>query len=460
MSPDEFRKAGHEAVEWIARYMEGIRERRVLPECGPGELVAQLPEEAPWEGEEWEALLEDFERRIVPATTHWNHPRFFAYFSVSGSPPGIVAELLAAGLNVNGMLWRSSPAASELEQVSLGWLRKWLGLPEEFFGIIHDTASVSTMHAILAARQRAAPESRVEGTPAGLVMYTSEHAHSSVEKGAMAAGIGQGRVRKVPCDGAFAMRAEALEEMIARDREAGLRPFCVVPTVGTTAVASVDPVARVGEIARREGMWMHVDAAYGGCFAVVPEMAWLREGWAEADSVVVNPHKGLLTPIDLSAFYTRRPEVLRQALSLTPEYLTTAEDGRAVNYMDYGVALGRRFRSLKLWFVMRSYGRRRLEELLREQVAMARELADWVRADDRFELCAPVKLSLVCFRLRKGEEATRRLLEAVNAGGHAFLSHTVVEGVYMIRLAIGNYQTRREDVASVWRRMGELAGGL
>jgi aromatic-L-amino-acid decarboxylase len=207
-------------------------------------------------------------------------------------------------------------------------------------------------------------------------------------------------------------------------------------------------------------MWMHVDAAYGGCFAVVPEMAWLREGWAEADSVVVNPHKGLLTPIDLSAFYTRRPEVLRQALSLTPEYLTTAEDGRAVNYMDYGVALGRRFRSLKLWFVMRSYGRRRLEELLREQVAMARELADWVRADDRFELCAPVKLSLVCFRLRKGEEATRRLLEAVNAGGHAFLSHTVVEGVYMIRLAIGNYQTRREDVASVWRRMGELAGGL
>lgn len=253
------------------------------------------------------------------------------------------------------------------------------------------------------------------------------------------------------------MMPGALEEMIARDKSDGLRPFCVVPTVGTTACASIDPVARVGEIARREKLWMHVDAAYGGCYGVLPEMDALREGWAGADSIVVNPHKGLLTPIDLSAFYTRRPDVLRQALSLVPEYLVTAEDGRAVNFMDYSVALGRRFRSLKLWFVLRSYGRLKLEELLREQLAMAKELAGWIEADGRFELCAPVKLSLVCFRLKKGDEATRELLERINASGHAFLSHTVLGGKCVVRFAIGNYQTGREDVASTWRLIGELS---
>jgi len=460
MTPEEFRRAAHAAVDWMADYMTHIRELPVLPKVAPGDLMRALPGAAPEEAEPIESIFSDFRELIVPANTQWNHPRFHAYFSVSGAPPGILAEMLIATLNVNGMVWKSSPAATELELVTLGWLREWLGLPGEFFGLIHDTASLSSMHALLAARALVAPESRVEGTPKGLVVYTSEHAHSSIEKGAIAIGIGQKHVRKVACGEAFRMRVDALEQMIEEDKAAGLRPCCVCPTVGTTSMASVDPVAPLADLARREGMWLHVDAAYGGNYAVLPEMGHLREGWAEADSIVVNPHKGLLTPIDLSVLYTRRPEVMRGALALVPEYLKTATDGEMVNLMDYAVALGRRFRSLKLWFVMRAYGRKGMEELLREQLRMARELESWVRADGRFEVCAPVELSLVCFRLKAGDEASRALMEAVNASGHAFLSHTMLGGRFVIRLAIGNYQTTAEDMKGTWGKIQEEAGRI
>ena len=458
MTPEEFRRAAHETVDWMADYMAHIRDLPVLPNVAPGDLTRALPVESPLASEPIERILADFRELIVPANTQWNHPCFHAYFSVSGAPPGILAEMLIATLNVNGMVWKSSPAATELEQVTLGWLRDWLGLPREFFGIIHDTASVSTMHALIAARQFVAPDSRVSGTPPGLIVYTSEHAHSSVEKGAVAIGIGQQNVRKVATDDRYRMRPDALEAMIEADRAAGLLPCCVCPTVGTTSIASIDPVAKIGEIARREGMWMHVDGAYGGNYAVVPQMAHLRDGWAEADSIVVNPHKGLLTPVDLSAFYTRRPEVVRDALSLVPEYLRTAIDNQVVNFMEYSVALGHRFRSLKLWFILRSYGRAALEKLLYEQLCMAQDLADWVRADSRFELCAPVELSLVCFRLKAGDDASRALMDAVNASGRAFLSHTVIDGRFLIRLAIGNYQTTRDDLRETWALIQKTAG--
>lgn len=457
MTPEEFRRAAHEAVDWMADYMSHIRDLPVLPKIAPGGLMRTLPAQAPLNGEPIDRILADFREQIVPANTQWNHPNFHAYFSVSGAPPGILAEMLIATLNVNGMVWKSSPAATELEQITLAWLRDWLGLPPEFFGVIHDTASLSTMHAILAARQFIAPESRDRGAVPGLIVYTSEHAHSSVEKGAIAVGIGQQNVRKVPTDDRYRMRAGALETMIEADLAAGLRPCCVCPTVGTTSIASIDPVAEIGAIARRYGMWMHVDGAYGGNYAVVPQMAYLRDGWAEADSIVVNPHKGLLTPIDLSVLYTRRPEVMRDALSLVPEYLRTATDDRVVNFMEYSLALGRRFRSLKLWFVLRSYGRAALEKLLYDQLCMAQDLADWVRADSRFELCAPVELSLVCFRLKDGDDASRALMDTVNASGHAFLSHTIIDGRFLIRLAVGNYQTTRDDLQETWALIQSLA---
>jgi len=460
MTPEEFRRAAHEAVDWMANYMTNIRDLPVLPDVQPGDVARALPSKAPLEAEPIERIFAEFRELIVPANTQWNHPRFHAYFSVSGAPPGILAEMLIATLNVNGMVWRSSPAATELELTTLAWLRDWLGLPREFFGVIHDTASLSTMHALLAAREFVAPDSRASGAPAGLIVYTSEHAHSSVEKGAIAVGIGQNNVRKVPTDDRYRMRPDALEDLIEADRAAGLRPCCVCPTVGTTSIASIDPVAEVGKIARREGTWLHVDAAYGGNYAVVPQMAYLRDGWAEADSIVVNPHKGLLTPIDLSVLYTRRPDVMRRALALVPEYLRTATDTQAVNLMDYSAALGRRFRSLKLWFVLRSYGRAGLEKILYDQLCMTQDLADWVRADNRFELSAPVELSLVCFRLKAGDEASRALMDAVNSSGHAFLSHTVIDGRFLIRLAIGNYQTTPEDMRGTWDLILKTAAAI
>ncbi len=460
MNSAEFRRFGHEIVDWIADYLENNRGLPVMPQVSPGVLEDALPAEAPEEGEPMERILEDFRTLVMPAVNHWNHPRFHAYFSVSASAPGILGEMLTAALNTNGMLWLSSPANTELEMVVMRWLRQWLGLPESFFGMIHDTASISTMHALAAARLAAEPRVREDGAPRDLVVYTSEHAHSSVEKGALALGMGQKQVRKVATDAEFRLRPDLLRAAIAADRAAGLRPCCVVSTVGTTAVTSVDPVADVQAIAEAEGLWHHIDAAYGGPAALLPEMRWMLAGAERADSLVVNPHKWLFTPIDLSAFYCRRPEVLREAFSLVPSYLRTGQDARAVNLMDYGVPLGRRFRALKLWFVMRWFGRRKVEEILRAHIHWAKELAAEIEADPRFELCAPTPLSLVCFRLKGGDEANRRLVDRVNESGEAFLAGNVLGGRYMLRLAIGHVRTTREDVWAVWERIRRLAAGV
>jgi aromatic-L-amino-acid decarboxylase len=457
---DEFRQAARAAIEWIAAYLEDPRAFPVTPHTEPGALVRTLPSCAPEEGEPLERILDDFHRLILPAVTHWNHPRFLAYFAITACGAGVLGELLAAALNSNGMLWKTSPAGTELEQVTLGWLRRWLGLPDAFFGIIFDTASVSTFHAIAAARQQAAPEIRDEGGGAGLTLYCSEQAHSSVDKAAIALGIGLRNVRKIPTDAEFRMCPEQLDAAIAEDRRRGRRPFCVVATVGTTSTTSVDPLAAIAAIAGRHGLWLHVDAAYAGAAAILPEYRHILAGAEHADSIVVNPHKWLLTPMDLSAFYTRRPHVLRAAFSLVPEYLRTEPDAQAVNYMDYSLPLGRRFRALKLWFVMRHFGRRGIERVLRSHIHLAQELARRIDADPRFERVAPAPFSVVCFRLRGGDEANRRLLDEVNATGRAFLSHTVLGGRFVLRLAIGNLGTTMADLEEVWGLVQEKAARL
>ncbi len=450
IAPDEFRRAGHEVVDWIADYLAGIRDYPVVSKIQPGELIGALPVSGPEMPESLDAILEDFRSLIVPAVTHWNHPRFHAYFSVSASGPGILGEMLSAGLNVNGMVWKSCPAVTELEQVTLSWLRQWMGLPDDFFGMIHDTASTSTMHALVAAREVADPEARTRGSLPNLTVYTSEHAHSSVEKGAIALGFGQSNVRLIPVDAEFRMRPEALAAAMAADVKAGKKPCCVTPTVGTTSISSIDPVKEIAKIAADHGAWVHVDGSYAGVASIVPEFRWLLDGCDTVDSIVVNPHKWLFTPIDLSAFYTRRPEVLRRAFSLVAEFLKTAEDDKAVNYMDYGVPLGRRFRALKLWFVMRAFGRERMAEIMRAHIQWAQELAAEINADSRFELAAPVPLSLVCFRYQGSDEQNRALMERVNKSGVAFLSHTALNGRIVLRLAIGSVHTTREDVRTTW----------
>lgn len=455
MDAEELRKYGHQVVDWIADYLANVRDYPVLPEVKPGQLTSQLPPSGPETGEPMDRLLDDFRTTIVPAVTHWNHPRFMAYFSVSASGPGILGEMLAAALNVNGMVWKSCPAVVELEQVTLAWLRQWMGLPEDFVGFIYDTASISSMHAIAAAREMADPGVRVHGTGADtrgpLVMYTSEHSHSSIEKGAIAVGIGQENVRTIPSDAEFRMDANALRSAIEADRAAGKRPFCVVATCGTTSTTSVDPIARIADIAGHYGLWLHVDAAYAGPAAIVPECRWLLDGAARAQSLVMNPHKWLFTPIDISAFYTSRPDILRRAFSLVPEYLKTAEDPNAVNLMDYGVPLGRRFRALKLWFVLRYYGRQGIICILREHIRYAQDLAKIIEQDPDFEIAAPHPLSVICFRYRGSDDENRRLMDRVNATGQAFLSHTVLNGRYVIRLAIGNIATTWDDVSAVWQ---------
>ena len=446
----EFRRAGHSAVDWIADYLTNVRRYPVLSRNRPGELTDALPASAPDQGENYEAIFRDFEKLILPAVTHWNHPGFMAYFACTAAAPAILAEMLAAALNANAILWKTAPAVTELEQVTLGWLRQWLGLPEEFFGVIYDTASTSSLHAMAAARELADPEARTAGARPNLVLYASQHAHSSIEKGAIALGMGQRNVRQIPVDADFRMRPDALAASIEEDLAAGRKPFCVVATVGTTSTTSIDPVPALADIAERYGLWLHVDAAYAGAAAILPEFRHIFEGVARAHSVVVNPHKWLFIPVDLSAFYTRRPDILRRAFSLVPEYLRSGGDPRELNYMDYGVPLGRRFRALKLWFVMRYFGRSELSAALRAHIAWAQELAQWVDAEPRFERVAPTPLSVVCFRYRGSDDDNRRLLEAINASGRFFLSHTALDGRFVLRLAIGNLGTRRDDVRAAW----------
>ncbi|MCC7154400.1 MAG: amino acid decarboxylase [Bryobacterales bacterium] len=450
MPPEEFRRFSTQVIDWVEDYLDEMSDLPVFPQVKPGDVVDALPDAAPVHGEPMEDILDDFKEIIVPALNHWNHPRFNAYFSVSASKPGILAEILASAINTNGMLWKSCPGHVELEQVVMSWLRQWLGLPEAFFGEILDTASTSTLQAIAAARVSAAPETRLKGAPRDLIVYTSEQAHSSVEKGAMSLGMGLEQVRKIAADAAFRMIPAKLAKAIQHDRAAGLRPCCIVSTVGTTAVTAIDPVAEIQAIAESEGLWHHVDAAYGGAAAILPEMRWMLQGAERADSLVFNPHKWLFTPIDCSAFFCRRPGALREAFSLVPPYLRTEKDSRAVNYMDYGIALGRRFRALKLWFVMRYFGREGVSTIIRRHNLWARQLAGLISEDSRFELSAPVTLSLVCLRYKGTDEDNQRIVDRVNESGTAFLGGSVINGRYILRIAIGNIATTHDDVLRVW----------
>jgi aromatic-L-amino-acid decarboxylase len=453
---DDFREFGHKLVDWIADYLENSERYPVLSTVQPNDIVKALPPHGPERGEPIERIFADFERVIMPGITHWNHPRFLAFFANTSSPPAILAEFLAAALNANGLLWKTSPAVTELEVVTLRWLLDWLGLPPTWFGMILDTASTSTLHAIAAARVATAPETRDSGAPHNLVVYTSDQAHSSVEKGAMALGFGRANVRLIQSDSEARLRPDALEEAIRRDREAGLRPCCVVATVGTTSTTAIDPVPEIAKIAKRESLWLHVDAAYAGPAAMLPEYRWIFEGCGLADSLVFNPHKWLMVPVDCSVFYCSLPEVLRDAFSLVPEILRTADGG--LNLMDYGIPLGRRFRALKLWFVLRYYGREGLIRVIKEQIEMTRELRDRIAGDPRFEICAPSELSVICFRKRGSDEENKALLDVVNASGLFFISSTVVHGRYILRIAVGNMFTNRQTMDELWEFLGKIGG--
>jgi aromatic-L-amino-acid/L-tryptophan decarboxylase len=468
LSRDELVEQGRSVLDWIAEYLEHPEQYPVLSQAKPGEILASLPPSPPREAEPLERILADFETKIIPGITHWNHPAFFGYFATSSSVPAILAEMLVATLDVKAMLWKTSPAATELEQLVTDWLRQMLGLNDGWFGITTDTASISSMLSLAAARE-SRPELAVrERGMAGradlprLRVYASEHVHSSVDKGALALGIGLENVVKIAADDEFRMRPDALAAAIAADRALGYLPLACVATVGTTSTSSIDPVSAIAEICRRENVWLHVDGAYGGMLAVVPEFRSVLDGVEGADSLVVNPHKWLFTPAECSVLFLKRPEVLKRAFSLVPEYLVTREQDEVVNYMDYGVQLGRRFRALKLWMIIRGFGTDGLAERLREHCTLARTFAAWVALSEDWELMAPVPFSLVCFRYAprgmsdlECDQRNEAIMHAVNAGGDVFLSHTKLHGRFTLRLAIGNIRTEERHVALAWQRLKE-----
>ena len=465
MNLDDFRRCGYQLIDWIADYLEHPEQYPVLSRSQPGEIEAQLPAQPPLQAESLDQILADFEAILLPGVTHWNHPGFFAYFGITGSGPGILGELLMAALNVNAMLWRTSPAATELETVTLDWLRQMLGLPEGLDAVIMDTASVASMVALAAAREAVEGlEARTKGLAGRaevprLRAYISEQTHSSLEKGAITVGIGHENVVKIPTDDQFRLRPDALQTAIEADLAAGYRPFFVCATVGTTSTTSVDPIPAIADLAEAYRLWLHVDGAYGGIAAIVPEMRQVLAGAGRADSIVVNPHKWLFTPIDLSVFYTRRPNVLKQAFSLVPEYLRSAEtDAKTVkDYMDYGIQLGRRFRALKLWLIIRHFGHEGLAARIREHIRLGRQLAAWIDDSPSFERLAPTPFSTVCFRAHPPDldeaaldHLNETLLNAVNATGEIFISHTRLNGHYTLRLAIGNIRSEEKHVRRAW----------
>jgi aromatic-L-amino-acid/L-tryptophan decarboxylase len=458
----DLRAAFERVSAWVDEYYRETRRYPVLSRSKPGDLVRALPAEAPLEGEPFEQIFDDFERYVMPGITHWNHPRFFAYFAISAARIAVLAETLAAALDVNAMLWRTSPAATELEDVTLGWLRQMLGLPPAFHGIVYDTASIAGFTALAAARESLNLEIRARGMAgrsdlAALRVYVTDQTHSHIEKGAIALGIGRENVVKIPIDENFAMIPAALSRAIDDDRAAGRIPMCAVATVGTTSTTSTDPVAAMRALTRERGVWLHVDAAYGGPAAILPEFRWLLDPAHDADSIVVNPHKWMFVPVDLSVLYVRDPELLRRTFSLVIDILMTPET-EVHNYMDYGLQLGRRFRALKLWFVLRAYGVHGLQDRLRAHIALAQEFAAWVEAEPGWEIAAPHPLSVVCFRYvpEPGRDPLEidaqnaAIAEAVNASGEVFLSTTRLRDRLVLRVAIGNERTTRDDVALAW----------
>ncbi len=470
MSAAEFRKHGHAVIDWIADYLAKPEKWPVLPGVEPGDVRHALPQAPPPRGEPIEAILEDFKRVIVPGTTHWNHPAFMAYFANSSTAAGVLGETLTAALNVNAMLWRTAPAATELELLTLDWLRQMLGLPADLFGAIGDTASSNTLYALAAAREMH-PElgirehgmaARTDLPP--VFIYCSQEAHSSVDKAVMTLGFGLSALKKIPTDSGLRMDPKALAQTVDRDQRDGAIPLAVVATVGTTSTTAVDPVAAIADTCEREKMWLHVDASYGGVAAILPEMRRVLDGCDRADSLVVNPHKWLFTPMDCSVLYTRRPDLLKQAFQHIPDYLVVNDGRDAVNLMDYGVALGRRFRALKLWFVIRYFGVEGLRSLVREHIRIARLLAGWIDGDSDLQRMAEVEFSTVVFRHRppdmaagKLDEHNARILESVNGRREVYLSHTRVRGSYSLRIAIGNIHTTEAHVRRAFDLVREAA---
>lgn len=474
LPPDEFREQLRQVADWIANYRETMGDRRIAPNVQPGEILSQLDQDPPELGASIEAILADTYRVIVPGVAHWAHPQFMSYFGCTTTSPGILAEMITGALNVNAMTWKTSPAATELEMLVLDWLRQWLGLSDNFTGVVYDTASISTMHALAAAREQAAPNTRQLGLIGRDLpqfrIYASDQAHSSVEKAAIAIGVGEQNVRRVPSDSAFRMDIGALTKMIVEDKREKFRPMAVVATVGTTSTASIDPVPEIAQICRAEKMWLHIDGAYGAGLALLPEHRSITAGWDQADSIVINPHKMLFIQFDFSALYLRDIGRLRRLFTLEPEHLHLRDPKTAeINYMDYGVQLGRRFRALKAWMVWRAFGREGIAARIREHLRLARLFADWVEADDRFELAAPVSMGVVCFRLVDDDSSRRsraeadvnsRVVEQVNASGAVYITQTKLRGRTAMRIGLGNVLTTEEHVRKCWEMIQRTASAV
>lgn len=466
MTVEEFRRYGRAVVDWIADYYQRIESFPVLSQVKPGQIRASLPAEPPVQGEPFEAILKDVEELILPGVTHWQSPNFFAFFPANTSGPSVLGELLSAGLGVQGMLWATSPACTELETHVLDWLVDMLGLPQKFKsngaggGVIQDSASSASLCALLAARERATGYvSNERGCDGRLVAYASTQTHSSIEKGVKIAGLGRENLRLIEVDQDFAMRPDALARQIERDRRAGLIPCFVCATVGTTSSNGLDPVAEIGQICRAEGLWLHVDAAMCGTAALCPEFRYIHEGVELADSYCFNPHKWMFTNFDCDCFYVADRGELINTLSILPEYLRNraTESGAVIDYRDWHIPLGRRFRSLKLWFVIRHYGVEGLRYHVRRHVELAQAFAAWVEADERFELAAPAPLNLVCFRHQGGDEVNRALMERLNQSGDLYLTHTSLNGKFTLRFCVGQTHTTARHVERAWERIREVA---
>lgn len=477
MPAEDFRTALHRVADWIADYREGIEDLKISPDLEPGEIAARLPAAAPNEAIPFQDIFQEFKEIILPGIVHWGHPGFFGYFGSTTTAPGIIGEMLAAALNVSAMTWRTSPAATELETLVLDWLRQLLRLPRDFTGVIYDTASVAVLHALAAARENLGLEVRSRGLCGRpdvrpLRVYASDQAHSSVEKAVITLGLGERNVRHVSTDATYRLCLSALRSAIEEDLRDGLRPMAVVATVGTTSTTSVDPVEEIAALCHEYRLWLHVDAAYGGAMALLPEGCHLMNGVARADSIVVNPHKWLFVPLDFSALYVRRPELLRATFSLVPEYLRGDAEQAERNYMDYGIQLGRRFRALKAYMVIRSFGARGLARRIREHIRLARMFASWLDADPLFEVLAPVTMAVVCFRivphvagsaLATQEElncVNRQLVESVRKTGEAYVTHTMLKGHIAMRLAVGNVLTTERHLTSVYELIRREAARL
>jgi len=467
MDKRSFIEYGYRFVDWVAEYLENVGSYAVRPSVIPGDIREKLPREAPTVTEPMEEIFQDFKDTILPGMTHWQHPSWFAYFSANNSPPSILAELLTAGMGAQCMVWETSPAAAELEEVVMEWTRKMLGLPDGWSGVIQDTASTATLVSFLTAREVATDfKANSEGIKVPLTVYMSEEAHSSVEKGAKIAGYGKENIRRIATDDEYAMLPEKLDEAVQKDRKEGFHPCCVVATVGTTSSSAIDPLKAIGEICRKNGLWLHVDAAYAGTAAILPEKKWMLQGVSLADSFVFNPHKWMLTNFDCSAYYIKDPGALIRTFEIHPEYLKTGVDAEVKNFRDWGIQLGRRFRALKLWFVLRSYGVEGIQKIIREHIRLAQLFKGWVEEENNFELMAPVPLSLVCFRLDDGRKEAdlnklnRAFIEKINASGKLLLTQTILKDKFVLRMAIGSRTTEEIHVRSAWELVRKVGADL